>query len=91
MENAPEKENTTYPRLYAGAPPANGGRRIVFAPWAKLEPAEGHADASAVAAVREELMRCIARGEQPVLCLYAGEDPATCTISSVTLTRCTSA
>ena len=76
MENAPEKENTTFPRLYAGAPAANGGRRIVFAPWPALEPAEGHINADAAAAVREALMRCIARGESPVLCLYAGEDPA---------------
>ena len=76
MENAPEKENTTFPRLYAGAPAANGGRRIVFAPWPALEPAEGHINADAAAAVREALMRCTARGESPVLCLYAGEDPA---------------
>ena len=55
MENAPEKENTTFPRLYAGAPAANGGRRIVFAPWPALEPAEGHINADAAAAVREAL------------------------------------
>ena len=75
MENAPEKENTI-PQLYAGAPPVRGARRIVFAPWALLEPAEGRANAEAVEAVREALIRCIARGGQPVLCLYAGEDPA---------------
>lgn len=75
MENAPEKENTI-PQLYAGAPPVRGARRIVFAPWALLEPAEGRANAEAVEGVREALIRCIARGGQPVLCLYAGEDPA---------------
>lgn len=76
MERAPEKENTI-PQLYAGTSPApTGARRVVFVPWARLEPAEGHADAAAVEAVREALIRCIARGEQPVLCLYAGEDPA---------------
>ena len=77
MENAPGKENT-FPRLYAGSGrvPEDTARRVVFASWALLEPTEGHTDAPAAAAVREELMRCIARGEPPVLCLYAGEDPA---------------
>jgi len=77
MENAPGKENT-FPRLYAGSGrvPEDTARRVVFASWALLEPTEGHTDALAAAAVREELMRCIARGEPPVLCLYAGEDPA---------------
>ena len=77
MENAPGKENT-FPRLYAGSGrvPEDTARRVVFASWALLEPTEGHTDAPAAAAVREELMRCVARGEPPVLCLYAGEDPA---------------
>ena len=77
MEKAPEKENT-FPMLYAGARRAPDGtrRRVIFAPWAKLEPAEGHPDAAAADAVREELMRALSRGEEPVLCLYAGEDPA---------------
>lgn len=76
MEKAPEKENT-FPRLYAGTPPeAEGERRIVFAPWAQLEPAEGRMDTAAADAVRETLARSIARGEKPVLCLYAGEEPA---------------
>ena len=77
MENAPGKENT-FPRLYAGSGrvPEDTARRVVFASWALLEPTEGHTEAPAAAAVREELMRCIARGELPVLCLYAGEDPA---------------
>ena len=77
MENTPGKENT-FPRLYAGSGrmPEGVTRRVVFASWALLEPAEGRSDAAAVERVRETLMRCIARGEQPVLCLYAGEDPA---------------
>lgn len=77
MENAPGKENT-FPRLYAGSGrvPEDTARRVVFASWALLEPTDGHTDAPAAAAVREELMRCVARGEPPVLCLYAGEDPA---------------
>ena len=77
MENAPGKENM-FPRLYAGSGrvPEDTARRVVFASWALLEPTEGHTDAPAAAAVREELMRCVARGEPPVLCLYAGEDPA---------------
>lgn len=77
MEKAPEKENT-FPKLYAGghSVPDGARRRVVFAPWAKLEPAEGHSDAAAADAVREELMRSLSRGEEPVLCLYAGEDPA---------------
>ena len=67
MENAPGKENT-FPRLYAGSGrvPEDTARRVVFASWALLEPTEGHTDAPAAAAVREELMRCIARGELPV-------------------------
>ena len=73
MENAPGKENM-FPRLYAGSGrvPEDTARRVVFASWALLEPTEGHTDAPAAAAVREELMRCVARGEPPVLCLYAG-------------------
>ena len=50
MENAPEKENTTIPRLYAGAPAANGGRPFGFAPGPALEAAEGHLNAGAAAA-----------------------------------------
>ena len=63
MENAPGKENT-FPRLYAGSGrvPEDTARRVVFASWAMLEPTEGHTDAPAAAAVREELMRCVARG-----------------------------
>lgn len=77
MENVPEKENT-FPALYAGTAPLPGevSRRVVFAAWSALEPAEGRPDAAAADAVREALIRCITRGEQPVLCLYAGEDPA---------------
>ena len=77
MENVPEKENT-FPALYAGTAPLPGGtaRRVVFAAWSALEPAEGCPDAAAADAVREALIRSVARGEQPVLCLYAGEDPA---------------
>ena len=60
MEKAPEKENTI-PRLYAGAPSVSGERRVVFAPWALLEPAEGHANAEAVEAVREAGLRFAAR------------------------------
>lgn len=75
MKAASEKEKS-FPRLHAGAAAPPGARRIVFAPWALLEPAEGRTNADAVEAVREALIRCAARGYTPVLCLYAGEDPA---------------
>ena len=77
MENVPEKENM-FPPLYTGTAPDPGGasRRVVFVAWSAFEPAEGQSDSAAAEAVREELMRSISRGENPVLCLYAGEDPA---------------
>lgn len=80
MERKDEKSNS-FLRLYALSPNApvrsvRGERRIVFASWAAVETAEGHAEKTAVETVREELMRSVACGERPVLCLYAGEDPA---------------
>ena len=76
MEKAAEQPNT-FPALYTGAAaPVGANCRVVFASWARLEPEEGRTDPAAAERVREELMRCAARGERAVLCLYAGEDPA---------------
>ena len=80
MNHIPEQKNS-FPPLYVPTESdcrriRSGNRCIVFARWPVLEPTEGHFDAAAVDALREELMLRSAGGAKPVLCLYAGEDPA---------------